>query len=102
MIDCNVPIMTILWSGTGIVIVLPSSARFCIIMWLPFCRTGWEPCRSMMLTISAREKEPSLGASNLYMCEQRWLLQTSFDFFRTGNLKEAFDGFFEISDCFLD
>ena len=54
------PILNSAWSGTGTVIVVPSSF-FCMMMWLPYRRTSSNPWLDRILQTSLPERTRSLG-----------------------------------------
>ena len=91
IIDCSVPIFKALWLGTGTVIVV-SSARFCITIWLPRWRTIWNPCCSRSLHISCPEKVLSLPNANLQPGNKDFGFETIGNFWRIGNFKEKLNG----------
>lgn len=85
MMDCSVPILSSLWSGTMTVTVEPAP-RFCIATWLPLRRASEKPCVSRMRQASRPDRTRSLANSNLEASNQDFCVQALPDFAGRGGL----------------
>jgi hypothetical protein len=94
MIEFNVPIRSSAWSGTGTVIVVPA-VRFCITMWLPFCRTSTKPFGSILQT-SRPERTLSLPNLHLEPGDENFRMPSLLNLARVGSFKKQLDRFLEI------
>lgn len=87
MIDCNVPILISLWSGTGTVIV-PSATFFCNTIWLPRLLTSIKPCWAKIAHTSFPERIRSLPNRDLDLRQINFSVESLLDFFRGGRFKK--------------
>lgn len=78
MMLSNVPRLTGLCSGTGTETVL-DSLRFCINLWLPFCRTLVNPCFCKIRQISSPERTRSLPNGNLNLRHKNFAVEAARD-----------------------
>ena len=65
MMERRVPVINSLWSGTGTVVVPPSTWSRRMTTWLPRCRTWANPCRSSIAQTSLPDSTRSLPKRNL-------------------------------------
>ena len=79
MIDSSVPTLSSLWSGTGTVMVLPSSA-FCMMMWLPLRRTSLNPSAASIPQASRPDSTRSLANHHLNLCHIHFIMQAVLNF----------------------
>ena len=101
IIDCSVPTRISLWSGTGTVMV-PGDNLFCIITWLPRCRTLLNPCFVMIAQTSLPERARSLPKSDLDLCHKHFAMKTFFYLLRGRRFKEEFKSLAQIVSRLLD
>lgn len=67
MIPNKVPVRNSRWSGTGTVIVV-SAVRFCIMIWLPFCRTIMNSCWDIISHTFLPESTRNFGIDLPHCC----------------------------------
>jgi hypothetical protein len=75
---------------------------FCMITWLPRCRTSEKPCFSSTLQSSLPEKTRSLPYTHLKTGYEHVIVQSPTDFGRGGGFKEKFDCFRQFFPCYFD
>lgn len=91
MMERSVPFFNSLWSGTGTVVVPPSSFARCITMWLPRRRTSAKPCRSSMAQTSLPDKTRSLPKGNLKLGDEHLTVLARRDFGGRSTFVEQLD-----------
>ena len=101
MIDCKVPILISLWSGTGTEMV-PSDSFFCIIIWLPRLRISKKPWLARTAHTSFPERTRSLPNGNLDLCHKNIPMEPLLYFFWRSCFEKQFQCFLKVITCLLN
>ena len=104
--DCRmmlnkVPRLTGSWSGTGTVIVVPSTC-FCMILWLPRWRASTNPFCSKILQVSEPERTRSLPNRHLDLGYEYFALKSPGNLRRRCRFKKQGKRLDEIGACLFN